>query len=587
MKRGIAVSPGVAIGTAYVIHEIFVNPDRKTLADAEVTAELANYETSRDKAGAELRALERKVAKQVGPDEAAIFAVHGAILRDTAFTNKIRNWICEDRISAAAALARLLDEYTVIFTKTNDAYLKERLQDIRDVVLRLSGHISDVLKPDADPDLIKGPLIVIADELLPSQVVALGDMEVDGIVTQRGSQTSHAAIVARSRGIPAVSGVKGIVGKIKTGDTIIVDGRDGHIEIQPNSETVSAYKKLVREFVDLKDKLASNRDRPALTEDGTELKLQANINGVTDAEAAQAMGATGVGLYRTEYLYLTHPNVPDEDEQYETYRKIVAASPNHNVTIRTLDIGGDKTVAYLGHDHTEANPFMGWRSIRLSFEHPEFFNTQIRAIVRAASEFPQGTVRLMFPMVTTVEELRRLRSMVRRAYKTLNARGIKTKELPIGMMLEVPAAAVSISTMLDLVDFVSIGSNDLVQYLMAADRDNPKVAHLCQPLAPPVLIVLKNVIEACNDANVPVTVCGEMAGTPRAFVVLLGMGLRRFSMSPAFVPSIKRLASVISIDEATQIVQSVMKFKTTGQVKKFLARSIEQLAPDLKMLSSH
>lgn len=586
MKRGIAVSPGVAIGTAYVIHEIFVNPDRKTLADSEVTAELANYETSRDKAGAELRALERKVAKQVGPDEAAIFAVHGAILRDTAFTNKIRNWICEDRITAAAALARLLDEYTVIFTKTNDAYLKERLQDIRDVVLRLSGHISDLLKPDADPDLIKGPLIVIADELLPSQVVALGDMEVDGIVTQRGSQTSHAAIVARSRGIPAVSGVKGIVGKIKTGDTIIVDGRDGHIEIKPNSETVSAYKKLVREFVDLKDKLASNRDQPAVTEDGIELKLQANINSVTDAEAAQAMGATGVGLYRTEYLYLTHPNVPDEDEQYETYRKIVAASPNHNVTIRTLDIGGDKTVAYLGHDHTEANPFMGWRSIRLSFEHPEFFNTQIRAIVRAASEFPQGTVRLMFPMVTTVEEIRRLRSMVRRAYKTLNARGIKTKELPIGMMLEVPAAAVSITTMLDLVDFVSIGSNDLVQYLMAADRDNPKVAHLCQPLAPPVLIVLKNVIEACNNANVPVTVCGEMAGTPRAFVVLLGMGLRRFSMSPAFVPSIKRLASVVSIDEATSIVQSVMQFKTTGQVKKFLARSIEQLAPDLKMLSS-
>ena len=576
MKRGIAVSPGVAIGTAYV-----------TLADSEVTAELANYETSRDKAGSELRALERKVAKQVGPDEAAIFAVHGAILRDTAFTNKIRNWICEERITAAAALSRLLDEYTVIFTKTNDAYLKERLQDIRDVVIRLSGHLSDVLKPDADPDLIKGPLIVIADELLPSQVVALGDMEVDGIVTQRGSQTSHAAIVARSRGIPAVSGVKGIVGKIKTGDTIIVDGRDGHIEIQPNSETVTAYKKLVREFVDLKDKLASNRDQPALTEDGVELKLQANINGVTDAEAAGAMGATGVGLYRTEYLYLTHPNVPDEDEQYETYRKIVAASPNHNVTIRTLDIGGDKTVAYLGHDHTEANPFMGWRSIRLSFEHPEFFNTQIRAIVRAASEFPQGTVRLMFPMVTTVEEVRRLRSMVRRAYKTLNARGIKTKELPIGMMLEVPAAAVSITTMLEIVDFVSIGSNDLVQYLMAADRDNPKVAHLCQPLAPPVLIVLKHVIEACNDANVPVTVCGEMAGTPRAFVVLLGMGLRRFSMSPAFVPSIKRLASVISIDEATHIVQSVMKFKTTGQVKKFLSRSIEQLAPDLKMLSSH
>jgi phosphotransferase system enzyme I (PtsI) len=586
MKRGIAVSPGVAIGTAYVIHEIFVNPDQKSLADSEVTAELANYETARDKASTDLRALERKVATQVGADEAQIFAVHRAILRDTAFTKKIRGWICDDRMSAAAALKRLLDEYTVVFTKTNDEYLRERLNDIRDVVIRLSSHLSDFLKPDADLEMVKGPLIVIADELLPSQVVALGDIDVRGIVTQRGSQTSHAAIVARSRGIPAVSGVKGIVGKIKTGDTIIVDGRDGHIEVKPNSETLAAFRKLEREFVDLKDKLAANRDLPAKTSDDIEIRLQGNINGVADAKAACAMGATGVGLYRTEYLYLTHADVPDENEQYEMYRQIVAASPDHNVTIRTLDIGGDKTVAYLGHDHTEANPFMGWRSIRLSFEHPEFFNTQIRAIVRAASEFPSGNVRLMFPMVTTVEEIRRLRSMVRRAYKTLNARGIKTKEMPIGMMLEVPAAAVSIGTMLDLVDFVSIGSNDLVQYLMAADRDNPKVAHLCQPLAPPVLIVLKMVIEACNRANVPVTVCGEMAGTPRAFVVLLGMGLRRFSMSPAFVPSIKQLASMISIDEAEHIVASVMKFKTTAQVKKFLARSIEQIAPDLKMLSS-
>lgn len=586
MKRGIAVSPGVAIGTAYVIHEIFVNPDTKSLEDSEVTAELANYETARDKASEDLRALERKVATQVGLEEAAIFAIHRSILRDAAFTKKIRLWIVEDRMTSAAALHRLLGEYTAIFTKTKDAYLQERLNDVRDVVIRLSSHLSDVLNPNSEADLIKGPLIVIADELLPSQVVALGDIDVRGIVTQCGSQTSHAAIVARSRGIPAVSGLKGVVRRIKTGDTIIVDGRDGHIEINPNSETESAYRKLEREFVDLKDKLASNRDLPALTKNGVELKIQANINGVSDANAASAMGATGVGLYRTEYLYLTHHDVPDEDEQYEIYREIVAAAPLHNVTIRTLDIGGDKTVAYLGHDHKEANPFMGWRSIRLSFEHPEFFNTQIRAIVRAASEFPQGNVRLMFPMVTTVEEIRRLRSMVRRAYKTLNGRGIKTKEVPIGMMLEVPAAAISINTMLDLVDFVSIGSNDLVQYLMAADRDNPKVAHLCEPLAPPVLIVLKMVIEACNAANTPVTVCGEMAGTPRAFLLLLGMGLRRFSMSPAFVPSIKQLASQVSVEEAEQIVASVMKFKTTAQVKKYLTRSIEQLAPDLKMLSS-
>jgi phosphotransferase system enzyme I (PtsI) len=584
MRRGIAVSPGVAIGTAYVIHEIFVDPDTKKLEDSEVTAELACYETARDRAAADLRALEKKVAAQVGHDEAVIFAVHQSILRDSAFTHKIRSWIVNDRMSASAALHRLLGEYTAFFSTTPDTYLQERLNDIRDVIVRIGAYLNEVSAIESEK--IKGPLIVVADELLPSQVVALGDIDVHGIVTQKGSQTSHAAIIARSRGIPAVSGLVGIVRKVKTGDTIVVDGRDGHVEVNPSLESLTAFRKLEREFFDLKDHLASNRDLAAVTRDGVELRLQANINGISDAKAACAMGASGIGLYRTEYLYLTHPNVPDEEEQYETYCKIVAESPNHNVTIRTLDIGGDKTVAYLGHDHQEANPFMGWRSIRLSFEHPEFFNTQIRAIVRAASEFEQGTVRIMFPMVTTIEELRKLRSMVRGAYKALNSKGVKTKEVPVGMMLEVPAAAITLEFMLEHVDFVSVGTNDLVQYLMAADRDNPKVAHLCQPLAPPVLIVLRNAISACNKANIPITVCGEMAGRPKAFVLLLGMGLTRFSMSPSFVPSIKQLASQITLQEAQQIVDAVMKFTTVAQVNKYMTRIIEQIAPNLKMLAS-
>jgi len=523
------------------------------------------------------------VNAQVGHDEAAIFAVHQAILRDTAFTKKIRGWIVDERMSASAALHRLLGEYTALFTKTKDDYLQERLNDVRDVILRLSGHMTEVTKPQSS---LEGPLIVVTDELLPSQAVMLGEADVQGIVTQAGSQTSHAAIIARSRGIPAVSGVKKILRKVKTGDTIVVDGRYGTVEINPDIETLTAYRKLEREFFDLKDTLAANRDLPAVTSDGTALQLQANINGENDAKAAQAMGASGIGLYRTEYLYLTHQDVPDEEQQYKVYRQIIEASPNREVTIRTLDIGGDKTVAYLGHDHKEANPFMGWRSIRLSFEHPEFFNTQIRAIVRAASDVPKSTTRIMFPMVTTLEEVRKLRSMVRRAYKTLETRGIKTRTIEVGMMLEVPAAAVSIETMLDQVDFVSIGSNDLVQYLMAADRDNPKVSHLCQPLAPPVLITLKRVIEACNEANTPVTLCGEMAGGPGAFLLLLGMGLRRFSMSPAFVPSIKQLTRQVSVAQAEQIVKTAMKFKTTAKVKRYMAETVEELAPNLKLLSS-
>ena len=310
----------------YVIHEIFVNPDTKRLEDSEVTAELAAYETARDKAAAGLRALEVKVDAQVGHEEASIFTVHQAILRDAAFTNKIRGWIVDDRMNANAALNRLLGEYTQLFSRTKDEYLKERLNDVRDVIIRLAGHLTDFEKPDFA--LHDEALIVVANELLPSQAVALGEVDVNGIVTQSGSQTSHAAIIARSRGIPAVSGVKGILRSIKTGDTIVVDGRDGHVEINPNPESLAAFRKLEREFFDLKDQLAENRDHPARTSDDEEIMLQGNINGQADALAAEAMGASGVGLYRTEYLYLTHPDVPDENEQFETYCKIIDASPN-------------------------------------------------------------------------------------------------------------------------------------------------------------------------------------------------------------------------------------------------------------------
>ncbi|MFT5526165.1 MAG: phosphotransferase system enzyme I (PtsI) [Pirellulaceae bacterium] len=567
------------------MHEIFVNPDTQRLADREVTAELANYETARDKTAADLRALRTKVEQQVGPDEAAIFRVHEAILHDASFTKKIRDWIVEERLTSQASLHRLLTQYTSMFARTKDAYIKERVNDVRDVIVRLSSYLSDVLNPQTDA--IVGPIIVVADELLPSHVVTLGDIEVKGIVTQSGSQTSHAAILARSRGIPAVSGVRGILRQIKTGDSIIVDGREGHVIINPDSETYSAFAKLEREYVVFHNQLAENKDQPAVTADGIEVSLQANINGVSDVQAACAMGASGVGLFRTEYLYLAHQDVPDEEEQLAVYREIVEKSPQNVVTIRTLDIGGDKTIPYLGHSHQEANPFLGWRSIRLSFEHPEFFMTQLRAVLRSAVDLPKGgCVSLMFPMITTLEEIHRVRSMVRKAERQLADSNIPFGKVPIGMMLEVPAAAITIDSMLDSVDFVSIGSNDLIQYLMAADRDNPKVSHLCQPLAPAVLRILKMVVESCRAANKPLTLCGEMAGQPRAFVLLFAMGLRNFSMSPAFIPSIKELVSRLTEKKATEILRHALKLKTTNNVKRYMSQMIEELAPDLKLLET-
>jgi phosphoenolpyruvate-protein phosphotransferase (PTS system enzyme I) len=585
MRKGIGVSPGVAVGTAYCINEIFVNLDNKRLADGEVHAELARFDTARTKTAADLHALYQKVATQVGPQEAAIFRVHESILLDPTFTAKIRTWIVDDRDTAPAALDRLLTEYTSLFSRTADDYLKERLADVRDVIIRLSSHLTDVLQPEKN--VLPGPLVIVADELLPSQVVTLGNREVAGIVTQTGGSTSHAAILARSRGVPAVAGVRGILKQVKNGDTIVVDGREGHVLVNPDAETTSAFLKLQREFFNLKDSLAENRDQPAVTADGIAIRLLANINNLADAHAAGAMGGAGVGLFRTEYLFLAHPDVPDEEEQLAAYREIIAASPNRQVTIRTLDLGGDKTIPYLGHAR-EANPFMGWRSIRLSFEHPEFFTTQIRAILRAATKLPdvQQRVRMMFPMITTLEEMRRVRTMVRKARLQLKAEGKSFGPVRIGLMLEVPAAAVSIDNLLDEVDFVSIGSNDLVQYLMAADRDNPKVSHLCQPLSPAVLHVLAGIIRACREAHKPVTLCGEMAGSPRAFVLLFGMGLRSFSMSPAFIPTIKELTSHLTRRRAERIVKRALSIKTTAGVQRYMAAQIAEIAPNLKLLDT-
>jgi phosphoenolpyruvate-protein phosphotransferase len=585
MRKGISVSPGVAVGKAYCIHQIFVNPETRKLEQGEVLAELARYDQAREKTAADLHALYQKVSSQVGAQEAAIFQVHEQILRDPAFTAKIRGWVVAEHLTAAAALDRLLQDYTELFSRTDDEYLRERLADVRDVVVRLSGHLSEVLEPEGG--IPTGELVLIADELLPSQVVTLGDRKVAGIVTQSGSRTSHAAILARSRGIPAVSGLRGVLKHVKNGDTVVIDGREGLVVINPDPEQLSAYLKLQREFFDLKDALAENRDLPAVSADGQEVQLLANINNVSDARAATAMGAAGVGLFRTEYLFLTHPDVPDEEEQLVAYREIIAASPNRQVTIRTLDLGGDKTIPYLGHAR-EANPFMGWRSIRLSFEHPEFFMKQIRAILRSATPIDgqKSRVRMMFPMITTLEEMRKVRTMVKRAREQLTAEGKPFGNVPIGLMLEVPAAAVSIDHLLSGVQFVSIGSNDLVQYLMAADRDNPKVSHLCQPLSSPVLRVLANVIEACNTAAKPVTLCGEMAGAPRAFVLLFGMGLRSFSMSPAFIPTIKELTSHLTVKRAERILRKTLAMKTTSQIQRFMADQIAELAPNLKLLDT-
>jgi phosphoenolpyruvate-protein phosphotransferase len=455
------------------------------------------------------------------------------------------------------------------------------MADIRDVVARLLGHLS----LQETPASIVGdePIILAAPEFLPSQALLLEKFKVVGIVTESGGSTGHAAILARSLGIPSVSGLRGLLQRIVTGDLLAVDGRGGIVHFKPDSELEAAYRKLQREYVHLRDKLVANRDQEAVTLDGTKVELLANVNNVADADAACRAGATGVGLYRTEYLFLTHPSVPSEEEQYAAYKVVIEASPNRRVTVRTLDIGGDKLVPYFGHER-EANPFMGWRSIRITSSYPEFFQTQLRAILRAGVH---GNISLLFPMISTLEEVRRLKRMVRDTMATLKGAGVPfVDKVPIGVMLEVPAAALSIGAILREVDYVSIGSNDLIQYVMAADRDNPKVAHLCEPFSPPIFRLLRHVLRVCERHRKPVTLCGEMAGRPRCFLPLLGMGLRRFSMSPAFVPTIKELTRCTSTELAEQIAARVLRLKTFKHVRDYLTKMARQVCPNVTFLDT-
>ncbi len=576
MLKGIAVSPGIAVARAYCVDSVLVQREPQYLNAAAISDEIARFDAACHTASEEMDAVITRVGQQLGADEAEIFRGHRLLLRDPALVGKVKSSILQRQVDARTALHELLDEYTVLFAKIQDEYLKERMADIRDVVARIIGHLALHQVPHGLAG--EEPIILVAPEILPSQALLLEKFRVVGILTEAGGSTGHAAILARSLGIPSVSGLPGILKQIVTGDLLALDGRVGSVFIKPDSELEAAYRKAAREYVHLRDKLVENRDQPAATKDGTPLELLANVNSVHDAEAACRTGATGIGLYRTEYLFLTHPSVPTEEEQLAAYKAIIEASPNRKVTIRTLDIGGDKLVPYFGHER-EANPFMGWRSIRITSSYPEFFQTQLRAILRAGVH---GKVSLLVPMISTLEEVRVIRRMLRETIEHLRRDKVPfAEDIPFGIMLEVPAAAMCIHSLLREVDYISIGSNDLTQYVMAADRDNPKVAHLCEPFSPPVFKLLRYILRACARHQKPVTLCGEMAGRPRCFLPLLGMGLRRFSMSPAFVPTIKEVARCTTRELAEQVAERLRRLRTFNQIRQYLSKMTRQVCPNV------
>ncbi len=575
------ISPGIAVAQAFRMDEAYTRKVQGPLQPEEIAAEIERFEDACNAVAQELDGIIARVSNEIGEDAAAIFRSHRVLLRDPGLSDKVKTEIRVHGVDAATALNRALEEYTSLFARISDEYLRERMADIRDVISRVINRLT----LDESVHQLKGkePVVLVAAEILPSQSVMFDRLPVAGIVTEAGGSTGHAAILARSRGIPAVSGLRGLLKEVHNGDMLVVDGREGGVLINPGPEAESAYRKLQREYVDLRHRLIENRDQEPITADGVRIELLANVNNVMDAAAACGVGATGIGLFRTEYVFLSHPSVPTEDEQFNAYRAVIEAAPNHVVTIRTLDLGGDKKVPYIG-THREANPFMGWRSVRMTSEFPEFFQTQLRAILRAAR---LGKVSMLFPMISTVEEVTRLKRLVDRARMSLEQEGVPhASHVPFGVLVEVPAAAVCIDQILAEVDFISIGSNDLVQYLMAADRDNPKVAQLCEPCHPAVMRVLNQIISACVKKNKPVTLCGEMAGRPLCLLPLLGMGLTRASMSPAFVPTVKELVRAIKLPVARRIARRVVKMTTVGEVRAYLSDRVRKICPNVAKLDT-
>jgi phosphoenolpyruvate-protein phosphotransferase (PTS system enzyme I) len=595
MRKGIGVSPGVVVGVAHRVESVFGVFEQQTLESPRlIPDEVERFDRALAEAAASYEALVHRVAQDVGESESEIFKSHWQIVKDPSLGSKVRSLIANERLTALSALHAVMNSYAGQFAQIKQERFRDRMNDIRDVILTIESHLSlrNIARANHAGESRNGngsgngdeSVILVAHEILPSQAMSLDDLPIAGIVTELGGGTSHAAILARSRGIPAVSGLDGIMTEVESGDMMVVDGRDGMVIVRPDQEATSAWRKVQREFFNFKDRLFANRDLPARSADGTQVELLANINNLADAQSATKVGATGVGLFRTEYLFMTHHDVPGEEEQYEYYRQIITNSPGQTVTIRTLDLGGDKTVPYLGR-RGEANPFMGWRSTRIFFENSKLFVTQIRAILRAGRH---GKVSMLFPMITSLEELLFVNNLVQETRGNLLREGIPFGEdVKKGMMVEVPAAAVCIDSFLRETDFISIGSNDLIQYLVAADRDNPKVAHLCESLAPAIFRILRNVLDACQRTGTPVTLCGEMAGQPRSVLVLFGMGLRRFSMSPAFIPTVKELLSSVTTAQAERFAHHVLQLSTNEEIRSYLTARLHEVSSTLEVFDSN
>ncbi len=569
--KGIPAAPGISIGSAHLVgkEEFNVAPYKIRLQDVPVQIQL--FEDALIKTRKEIVELQKKISKDLGRDEAEIFDAHLLVLEDRILIEEVILQLKKEHFNVAYIFQEVIKKYIRVFSRIEDEYLKERISDINDVGRRVIRNLLG--EKGISVQNKKEQFIVVAHDLSPSDTAAMHKNKILGFITDIGSKTSHTAIMAKSLEIPSVVGLEIATSKIKNDDQLIIDGFSGLVILNPDKDTLKIYKKKEEQVKKITKKFISLKSLPAKTTDDKRVRVMANIELPEDIPSVVQHGAEGIGLYRTEYFYMNRTTLPTENEQFEAYKFVAQAISPHPIVIRTLDLGGDKFLSHLEVPR-EMSPFLGWRAIRFCLAQPDMFKAQLRAILRA-SKF--GKLKLMYPMISGVDELRQANKMLSECKAELRKKHVDfDEELEVGVMIEVPSAAMTADLLAKEADFFSIGTNDLIQYSLAVDRTNEKVAYLYEPAHPAVLRMIKKVIDDGHNAGIWVGMCGEMAGDPCFSLLLLGLGLDEFSMPPAVVPQIKQVVRTFSFADAQNIAIGAMKLSTAKEVEEFTKKFIEK-----------
>lgn len=564
---GLGVSPGIISGVVYVHRTDEETPPTRHLKESEIPEEIARFEAALIATRTQILEMQQRIAEAIGAKDAGIFDAHLLVVEDRTLIDEVLRTLTRDRLNIETVFLSVANRYATTLSEIDDPYLRERALDIHDVARRvlhnLMGKFSGILTG------MDSPHILVAHNLTPSDTAQLNRSLVLGFATDVGSKTSHTAIMARSLNIPAVVGLHDISKVLNTGDVILLDGYNGVVIINPSEQTLFEYGQIESKKEEVQKSLTTLRDTASTTLDGRHIILSANIELPSEVAFVKENGAEGIGLYRTEFFYLNKAELPNEEEQYEAYRDVAQQVLPNSIIIRTLDLGGDKFMSALDLPD-ELNPFLGWRAIRFCLERADIFKTQLRAILRASAV---GNVKMMYPMVSGVDELRRANALLEECRQELRAEGLPFDEsMEVGAMIEVPSAALSADFLAREVKFFSIGTNDLIQYSIAVDRVNERIAHLYEPTHPAIVRLIKMVVDAAHAHNLWVGICGEMAGDILLTPLLLGLGVDELSTGAAVVPRIKRVVQSLDIGGCLQLVEEVMRLETSAEI---LAKCVE------------